>query len=129
MALVYTVPNLDLFYESALNVLLSTQQYKRALVLLEDALKYNESGFIYKWIGQIHLALGEIQKGILVLEKASTLLPKDSQLLFNLTRAYYNTSQFEKGDATLTQLKGTVSNQAIVEELEALKESTRGLRK
>jgi tetratricopeptide (TPR) repeat protein len=128
-ALIYTVPNLDLFYEPALKILLTTRQYNRALALLEDALKYNESGFVYKWIGQIRLALGDTREGIRVLEKARVLLPKDAQLLFNLTRAYYNTSQFEKGDATLARLKSIAPNTAAIRELEAYKKSTRGLRK
>jgi tetratricopeptide (TPR) repeat protein len=124
-ALIYTVPNLDLFYESALNILMTTRQYRRALLLLEDALKYDESGFIYKWIGQTHLALGETQEGILALEKASVLVPKDAQVLFNLTRACYNTSQFEKGDAMLARFKSMVPNTNVIEELEALKKSMR----
>jgi tetratricopeptide (TPR) repeat protein len=124
-ALIYTVPNLDLFYESAMNILLTTQQYRRALLLMEDALKYNESGFIYKWIGQTRLALGETQEGILALEKASVLLPKDAQVLYNLTRACYNTSQFEKGDATLARFKSMVPNTTVIEELETLKKSMR----
>jgi tetratricopeptide (TPR) repeat protein len=128
VALIYTVPNLDLFYEPALKILLSTRQYNRALALLEDALKYNESGFVYKWIGQIRLAGGDTQEGIRVLEKARLLLPGDAQLLFNLTRAYYSSSQFEKGDATLARLKSIAPNTAAIRELEAYKKSPRGLR-
>ena len=115
-ALIYTVPKLDLFYGPALKVLLAAQQYKRALLLFEDALKYNQSGFIYKWIGQLLL---DPQKGIIILEKAKVLLPDDTQLLFNLTRAYYNTSQLEKGDAILTQLKGMSINKAAINQLES----------
>jgi tetratricopeptide (TPR) repeat protein len=124
-ALIYTVPNLDLFYEPALKILLTTRQYKRALMLLEDALKYNESGFVYKWIGQIRLAVGDTQEGIRVLEKARILLPEDAQLLFNLTRAYYNSSQLEKGDATLARLRNVAPNTPAIRELEAYKRSTR----
>jgi lysophospholipase L1-like esterase len=118
-ALIYTVPKLDLFYGPALKVLLAAQQYKRALLLFEDALKYNQSGFIYKWIGQLLLAAGDPQKGIIILEKAKVLLPDDTQLLFNLTRAYYNTSQLEKGDAILTQLKSMSINKAAINQLES----------
>jgi tetratricopeptide (TPR) repeat protein len=127
-ALIYTVPNLDLFYEPALKILLTMQQYNRALALLEDALKYNESGFVYKWIGQIRLALGDTQEGIRVLEKARVLLPGDAQLLFNLTRAYYSASQFEKGDATLARLKSIAPNTRAIRDLEVYKKSARGLR-
>jgi tetratricopeptide (TPR) repeat protein len=127
-ALIYTVPNLDLFYEPALKILLATQQYERALLLLEDALKYNESGFVYKWIGQIRLAGGDTQEGIRVLEKARVLLPGDAQLLFNLTRAYYKTSQFEKGDATLARLRSIAPNTAAIRELEKFRKSASGLR-
>ena len=128
-ALIYTVPNLDLFYEPALKILLTTKQYNRALILLEDALKYNESGFIYKWIGQIHLAFGDTHEGILALEKAQILLPNDIQLLFNLTRAYYHISQFDKGDVVLTKLKRVAPNITAVAELEAYKKSIKGFNK
>ena len=120
-ALVYTVPRLDLFYEPALNILLTTQQYKRALLLMDDGLKYNKSGFIYKWVGQLHLACGDVQEGILILEKARNLLPRDPLLLFNLTRAYFSTSQFEKGDAILQKLKETEINPAAIKELESIR--------
>jgi tetratricopeptide (TPR) repeat protein len=126
-ALIYTVPNLDLFYEPALQILLTTQQYKRALLLLEDALKYNESGFVYKWIGQIRLAIGDTEEGIRVLEKARVHLPEDVQLLFNLTRAYYNTSQFEKGDTILARLRNVAPNTPAIRELEEHKKSIRRL--
>lgn len=118
-ALIYTVPKLDLFYESTLKVLMNTRQFKRALLLFEDALKYNRSGFIYKWIGQLHVAIGDTQRGIIILEKARVLLPGDAQLLFNLTRAYYNSSQLKKGDAILTQLKSMSINKAAIEQLES----------
>jgi tetratricopeptide (TPR) repeat protein len=94
-------------------------------LLLEDALKYNDSGFIQKWVGQIRLALGETQEGIRVLEKARLLLPDDGQLLYNLTRAYYNSSQFDKGDEVLGRLRGDARNTAAVAELEALRKSIR----
>jgi len=120
-ALIYTVPNLDLFYEPTLKFLLTTEQYERALQILNDALKYNESFFIYKWIGQIHLALNHTQQGISFLEKARNMVPDDAQLLYNLTRAYYNVSQFKSGDEILAQLKKILSNPAVIAELEALK--------
>jgi len=122
-ALIYTVPNLDLFYESALNILLTTQQYQRALLLMEDALKFNESGFVYKWLGQLHLALGETQEGIIALGKAKNMVPNDTQALYNLVRAYYNTSQFNKGDAALALLKKTNVNPSVINELLSLKKS------
>jgi tetratricopeptide (TPR) repeat protein len=124
-ALIYTVPNLDLFYEPALNILLATKQYERALMMFEDALKFNGSGFVHKWDGQIRLALGDTRGGILVLEKARVLLPDDGQLLYNLARAYYNSFQFQKGDAALSQLKRMAPNATMIAELEAFRRSIR----
>ena len=121
LALIYTVPNLDLFYDPALKILLTTSQYERALLLFEDALKYNNSGFIIKWVGQLHLALGNTKEGIILLEKAKDILPEDMQLLFNLTRAYYNTFQFEKGDAILVRLKSTAISLSAIQELESIR--------
>lgn len=122
-ALIYTVPSLDIFYEPTLKFLLMTEQYQRALQILNDALKYNQSFFIYKWIGQIHLALNHTQQGISFLEQARKLTPDDAQLLYNLTRAYYNTSQFKSGDEILIQLKKILANPSLIAELEALKGS------
>ncbi|MDZ7262921.1 MAG: tetratricopeptide repeat protein, partial [candidate division KSB1 bacterium] len=122
-ALIYTVPHLDLFYEPAVKLLLTTKQYERALVMLTDALKYNESFFIIKWIGQIHLALNNTQQGIFFLEKARKLVPDDAQLLYNLTRAYYTIAQFEKGNTVLSQLKRILPNSPAISELEAYKKS------
>ena len=103
--------------------LLTTEQYERALEILNDALKYNESFFIYKWIGQFHLALNHTQQGISFLEKARKLTPNDAQLLYNLTRAYYNTSQFKSGDDILVQFKKNAPNASAIAELEALRKS------
>ncbi|OGC08435.1 hypothetical protein A2V82_15415, partial [candidate division KSB1 bacterium RBG_16_48_16] len=68
-ALIYTVPCLDVFYEPTVNLLVSNQQYEQVLALLYDALKYNESFFIYKWIGQMNLSLNYTERGIFFLEK------------------------------------------------------------
>lgn len=125
-ALTYIVPNLDLFYEPALGILLITKQYERALSFMQTALKYNDSGFIHKWIGQIHLVLGNTREGIEILEKARVLLPNDAQVLFNLTRAYYNTHQIEKGDATLALLKNKFPNDAVSAELEDYRRTLKG---
>ena len=120
-ALIYTVPRLDLFYEPVLEILLNAHQYDMALSLMEDALKYNKSGFVYKWAGQLQLANGKVNDGISKLETARKLLPGDPLLLYNLARAYYNTSQLEKGNAILLQLKKTSINPAAIKELESLK--------
>jgi tetratricopeptide (TPR) repeat protein len=127
-ALTYTVPNLDLFYEPVLNVFLTTKQYKRALQFFDDALKYNDSGFVYKWIGQLRLALNDT-RGISALEKARDLLPRDTQVLYNLARAYYLTSRFKSGDEAVERLKALLPNTVAVEELLAYRNSIRGLGK
>jgi len=88
-ALLYTVPHLDMFYEPALQILLETEQYARAFLLFEDGLKFNRSGFMYKWAGQLALASGNSSSGIEYLETARAILPGDIQLLYNLARAYY----------------------------------------
>jgi tetratricopeptide (TPR) repeat protein len=122
-ALIYIVPNLDLFYEPTLKFLLTTEQYEHALQVLEEALKYNESFFIYKWIGQIHLVINQTQQGISFLEKARNMVPDDAQLLYNLTRAYYNIAQFKRGDEIMVRFKKISPSASAIAELEALKKS------
>lgn len=122
-SLIYTVPHLDLFYEPAVKLCVSAKQYNRALKILYEGLKYNDSFFMVKWIGQLHLVLRNTQKGIDFLERARNLNPKDTQLLYNLARAYYNLIQMEKGDAVLMQLKEVAPNATLVEELEQFRKS------
>jgi lysophospholipase L1-like esterase len=122
-ALIYTVPNLDVFYEPAVSLLVSNQQYERVLELLYDALKYNESFFIYKWIGQMNLVLDHTERGIFFLEKARQMVPDDTQLLFNLIHAYYKSSQFARGDDLLAQLKRILPGSTAITQLEEYKKS------
>lgn len=120
-ALVYTVPYLDLFYEPYLELLLNSGQHERAEQMLAEALKYNDSGFIYKWLGQIQLALNNTAEGIANLQKARLQLPNDDQLLFNLCRAYYKSFQFTQGDAVLARLQKLIPGSPAITELEDLK--------
>jgi len=104
-ALIYTVPYLDLFYEPAVKVLVGMGRYDKALQVLSDMLKYQQTPFAYQWIGQIYLVENETAKGIKYLEKSIELGSQDIAMIFNLGRAYFKTSQFEKGDAILNQLQ------------------------
>jgi tetratricopeptide (TPR) repeat protein len=126
-ALIYTVPYLDVFYEPTVKLLVSNQQYELVLELLYDALKYNESFFIYKWIGQMNLILNHTERGIFFLEKARQMVPDDTQLLFNLIRAYYKSSQFAKGDGLLVQLKRILPGSSAIGQLEEYKKSMSAL--
>jgi tetratricopeptide (TPR) repeat protein len=72
-ALIYTVPALDLFYQPAVKVLLEMNRYEKALQVLYEGLKYQETDFIDQWIGQLNLALDHTSKGIFFLERAENV--------------------------------------------------------
>jgi len=118
LALIYEVPYLDLFYKPAIELLSATGQYELGAAILEEALKYNESFLIYKWLGQFKLVLNDPQAGINYLEKALELGSPDEHLLYNLARAYYNTMQIEKGDLLATKLKANFPGSPFIKMLE-----------
>ncbi len=120
-ALIYTVPYFDLFYEPAVKVLLSMKKYDKALELMFELLRYQETAFTYQWIGQIYLMSNNISKGVTFLEIAREKDPNNPVLLYNLGYAYFNISQFEKGTEILNQLKKSSSNTTLIAKLEAYK--------
>ncbi|MCF8432134.1 MAG: hypothetical protein K9G34_09310, partial [Melioribacteraceae bacterium] len=85
-ALIYTVPQLDIFYEPMIELFLKTNQYQTAFAILSEAVHFNDSPFICKWLGQFSLALDFTENGIFYLEKSLADNPKDIDVLFNLTR-------------------------------------------
>jgi tetratricopeptide (TPR) repeat protein len=125
-ALIYTVPALDLFYQPAVKVLLEMNRYEKALQILYEGLKYQETDFIDQWIGQINLVLDHTPKGIFFLERARKLSTPDEPLLFNLSRAYYKISQTDKGDEILAELRKTYPGSSYIEALLAFKKSLEG---
>ncbi len=122
-ALIYTVPNLDLFYEPAVSLAIHTGQYDRILKLLLDGLHFNTSFFMLKWTGQIDLVLNRTDEGISILERAYGINPNDEHVLFNLARAYYNNSRISKGDALLNHLRQTSPLSPLLAELSAYRNS------
>jgi lysophospholipase L1-like esterase len=122
-ALIYTVPYVDLFYEPAIKVLVEMKNYPEALDLLQDLSQYQQTAFVSQWIGQIYLLSHEISKGIVFLEKARQQGPVNSVLLYNLGRAYFTSSQFEKGNEILGQLEQSTSDNALISKLEESKRS------
>jgi lysophospholipase L1-like esterase len=120
LALIYEVPYLDLFYEPAIKLLVATGQYELGAAILSEALKYNQSFLIYKWLGQFKLALNDPQLGIAYLEQALKLGELDEHLLYNLARAYYNTSQSQKGDRLAAKLKANFPGSPFIKILEDL---------
>jgi lysophospholipase L1-like esterase len=116
-ALIYTVPYLDLFYEPAIKLLVGQNAYKQALEILAYGIRYNQSPFIMKWLGQLNLVFGHTQRGIFYLEKVLTQTSTDIYVLFNLSRAYYKLSQFNKGDALRNRLKEIAPNSPYINEL------------
>ncbi len=122
-ALIYIVPNLDLFYEPAVKFLISREQYGRALQMLTEGLKYNDSFFMLKWIGQLNLVLNDTQKGIGFLEKARQLKQDDVQLLFNLARAYYNISRLKEGDVVVLDLEKIAPGSPLVAQIESFRKT------
>jgi len=104
-ALIYSVPFLDLFYEPALELLISHHRYEQALGMLRDAVKYNQSVFIRKWMGQMQLALNNTREGIAILKEVHKQEPEDPQVLFNLARAYYTTGRITAGENLRSELE------------------------
>jgi len=122
-ALIYTVPNLDLFYEPAVRFLISRNEYSWAQEILIGGYKYNDSFFMAKWIGQLNLVLNNTQRGIEFLEKARQLEPDDVQMLFNLARAYYNTYELKKGDSVVDHLKKIAPKSDLVAQIESFRKT------
>ncbi len=122
-ALVYTVPNLDLFYEPGLKILLDSGQYERGLAFMEQGLAFNGSAFMWKWAGQLRLALGNTAGGISACEKALALSPGDGQLVYNLSRAYYNASRIGDGDRMTARFRALGPDPALVAELDAMRKA------
>jgi tetratricopeptide (TPR) repeat protein len=120
-ALIYTVPYFDLFYEPAVKVLIEMNNYSKALDVLYESLKYQETPFAYQWIGQIYLVNNQTTKGIPYLEKARVMKPRNSVLLYNLGRAYFKISEYEKGNEILDQLKNNSTDLMLVAKLEEYK--------
>lgn len=122
-ALVYTVPNLDLFYEPGLKILIDSGQYERGLAFMEQGLAFNESAFMWKWAGQLRLALGNTAGGIAACERALALSPSDGQLVYNLSRAYYNASRIGDGDAMAGRFRGLKPDPSLLADLEAMRKA------
>jgi tetratricopeptide (TPR) repeat protein len=123
-SLIYTVPYLDLFYQPAVEILIIMQEYNKALNILHESLKYNESLFAYKWIGQIYLIKNETLKGISFLEKARNIESRDFVLLYNLGRAYFKVGQLKRGDEILNQLKAESNDYSLISRLEEYRKAS-----
>ena len=109
-ALIYTVPTLALFYQPMIRLLLRMNEYRLALQILHEALGYQDTAFVHKWIGQIYLILDETDRGIHYLKKALQRDPDDAQAIYNLVRAYYNQGRINTGDHYLGQLRGMIKD-------------------
>jgi tetratricopeptide (TPR) repeat protein len=116
-ALVYTVPTLNVFYEPMISLLMDMREYQLALRILQDALKFQESAFVYKWIGQIYLVLNETERGIRFLQEALEREPNDAQAVYNITRAFYKTGRFQQGDELLQKLQPKIGATREFQEL------------
>ncbi|MBN1479264.1 hypothetical protein JXA70_03220 [candidate division KSB1 bacterium] len=116
-ALIYTVPTLDLFYEPMIQLLINMREYHLALRVLFEALRYQDTAFVYKWIGQIYLVLDETERGIRFLQQALKREPNDDQVVYNITRAYYAIGRFQEGDALLKKLQPRIGATREFQEL------------
>ena len=122
IALIYTVPYFDIFYEPAVKLLVYQERYIEALKLLKELSIYQENMFTNKWIGQIYLALGDPVKAIPYLEKLLQLNDRDELLLHNLSRAYFSTGETNSGERVLDMLKYNFPKSRFISPLESLKE-------
>ena len=109
-ALIYTVPTLELFYEPLVQLLLKLNKHELALQILFEALKYQDSAFVHKWIGQIYLVLDETARGIRYMENALKREPNDEQTVYNIARAYYKIGRIKNGDQQLEKLRPKFAN-------------------
>lgn len=123
LALTYTVPYLDLFYQPMIALLMNQKQYNRALAVLFDALKYQDSAFVYKWIGQIYLVTDQTQRGLSFMEEALERDPNDPQTVYNTCRGYYNLGSLKQGDRWFFKFQALVPNAPEISDLQRLRES------
>ena len=121
-ALIYTVPTLDVFYEPMISLLMQTREYQLALRILHDALKYQDSAFVHKWIGQIYLVLNETERGIRFLQAALEREPNDAQVVYNMSRAFYKIGRFQDGDKLLQKLQPKIGATQEFQELVEFRE-------
>lgn len=105
IALIYQMPNADAFYEPAIQLLSKTRNYRFAISLLNDALKYHKSTLIYAWMGQFSSAIGDYEQARKYLELGIKDRPGDILVLYHLALSYYNLKLMEKGDQILKQLE------------------------
>lgn len=126
MSLIYTVPQLDVFYELQMKFLLRMEQYNLALGVLYEAIKYNDSEFINKWLGQMNLILNKVPEGIKFLEIAYNKNPGDNQVVYNLVQSYYTSGQFDKGDFLLKKLAQRSENTEDVQKLSSYRSQMQG---
>lgn len=112
-ALIYTVPYLDLFYEDLIKLLLEHKKFNYAEDILIEAVRFNESAFIYKWLGQVKLVLGKTEEGIKNLEKSHEK-KIDESVIANLASAYYNQKNISMGDKRNFELKRHFPNSQYI---------------
>ncbi|MDQ7066284.1 MAG: GDSL-type esterase/lipase family protein [candidate division KSB1 bacterium] len=101
----YATPQNISPYIHAANMLIKARQFARALPILYQSLKVEETAFAYKWIGQILLDRGNLDEAIPFLEKALNVIPNDAQLLYNLAGARALQNEFEQALALLQKLE------------------------
>jgi tetratricopeptide (TPR) repeat protein len=123
-ALVQIMPYWDLFYQPAVDVLLKMKDYERALSLLHELLRFEESTYVYKSLGQTCLALGKVGESIPFLEKAVTRSQWDTEALNDLGVSYCMTLQNEKAKAVLARLQKIDRSSSEAKQLSSLIEKT-----
>lgn len=92
-------------YIHAANMLIKAKQFHRALPILYESLKVEETAFANKWIGQILLDRGKLDEAMPYLNKALQVTPNDPQLLFNLGGAHALRNEFDQALALLKKLE------------------------
>lgn len=125
LALIYILPYLDLFYEPMINMLIRQKNYGRALAVLQDALKYQDSAFVYKWIGQIYLVTDLPKQGLAFMEEALKRDPNDAQTVYNTCRGYYNIGNLQQGDRWFEKFKLMVPDAPEINDLMRVRQINR----
>lgn len=125
-SVIYTIPGVDLSYQEAVAFLFRIKDYERARTLMEDALRYNPSAYVWKWLGIANLMLDRIRDGIVALRRAHEINPTDTQVMTNLTRAYYLILEFESGDVLLAAYQRQVPGDPNIGKLKRYRDYVKG---
>lgn len=123
LAIIYLLPNADAFYEPAVKLLSKTRNYRYALNLLFEGLRFHKSPLMYSWIGQFSSAIKEYEQAIKYLEMGLKDRKNDILALYSLAKSYYHVGKFNEGDQITKTIQLINPNSDQVSQLKNLRNS------